>query len=234
MAEQRSKPYPAMPVSDAVIKLKELYKKLGDSKSYNRENFAQGLGYKDSKNGAYLRAVAALVQYGLIEKDGNAYKLSGTARRILIPTTDTSEAEAVKEAALTPSLFAQLFERYEGQELPGLLPNILVTEFGILDGAKNKAVGVFRSSMEHVGVLDGNTLGERVEEPRESEYEADDRLDATYEVVRSPEAETSRGSEVPTTALVKDFGNGRVARLAIPSDLNDDEREKLASLIRSM
>lgn len=233
MAEQRSKPYPAMPIADAVTKLKELYKNLGDSKAYNRENFAQGMGYKDAKNGAYLRAVAALIQYGLVQKDGNSYKLSDVSKRILIPTTETSESEAVKEAALTPSLFAQLYERYEGQELPVLLPNILVKEFGILDGAKNKAAGVFKQSMEHIGILDGNVLGKPSRDVDLTPTD-DENDDMHYAMVRSPEPETLASTNVPTTALVKDFGQGRVARLAIPSDLSDEEREKLASLIRSM
>ena len=232
MAEQRSKPYPAIPIADAVIKLKELHKKLGDSKSYHKDNFATGLGYKDAKNGAFLRTVAALTQYGFVKKDGNDYKLTDLSRKILIPTTDTAEEEAVKEAALTPAVFKQLYERYDGQELPTLLPNILVTDFGILDGAKNKVAAIFRQSMEHVNLLSGNTLGDTTQvSPADLEKPTTEEADSF--VSEFPENNNS-----PLQGDINKFEivlrEGAKAGIYAPYGLTPAEKEKLKGLIDLM
>ena len=231
MAEQRSKPYPAIPVADAVVKLKELHKKLGDSRSYHKDNFATGLGYKDAKNGAFLRTVAALTQYGFAKKDGNDYKLTDLSRKILIPTTDTAEDEAVKEAVLTPNVFKQLYDRYDGQELPMLLPNILVTDFGILDGAKNKVATIFRQSMEYANLLSGNTLGDAATNNNQltaSPTEESDSLTSEFSENNNPPLQ----GDINKFEIV--LREGAKAGIYAPYGLTEAEKEKLKGLIDLM
>lgn len=242
MAIQRSKPYPSISVDEAVTKLEQIYRKLGDNKQYERNNFAQGMGYKDTKNGAFLRAVAALVQYGFVERQGESYTLTSIAKKILIPTSDNDRHDAVLEAALTPPLFENVYETYKGQDLPGLLPNILVTNFGILDGAKNKAVSVFRKTMAYVALLEGERLIDKdtvsieqiTPEPSSQDLE-DDQLAPGQSATRHSLGQPIQPSaNVPTTSFTKDFGEGRVAQLIIPTDISKDEREKLKTLLENM
>ena len=239
MAEQRSKSYPAIPITDAVVRIKELYKKLGDSKSYHKDNFATGLGYKDATNGAFLRMIAALSQYGLVKKDGNDYKLTDLSRRILIPTTETAEEEATREAALAPSVFKSIYERYSGQDLPILLPNILVTDFGILDGAKNKVTSIFRQSMEHVGLLNGNSLGNLDSD----DIPAADQVEDVFEdgTLQRPASSVIEFSSPSTTAPSDEVNKfeivlreGTKAGIFAPYGLTQDEKDKLKSLIDLM
>jgi hypothetical protein len=61
---------------------------------------------------------------------------------------------------------------------------------------------------------------------------------------KDAEVETAVVSHVPrpyvdvaavaTTSLVKDFGEGRVAQIILPTDISDEERKKLSALIENM
>lgn len=233
MPGARSKAYPAIALGEATEKLQQLFKKLGSSSSYNKETFAQGMGYNGSNNGAFQRAVAALIQYEMIQKSGNSYVLTGIAQKILFPTTSEDRINAIKEAALNPAVFSQIYNDYKGQELPDLLSNILVTNHGILPGAKDKVVSLFRTSMEYAGLLDGNRLRgtasivqERTTHDENVLPQPDKAVDAVEEIVEE--------ALVPLTTLTKNFGEGRVARLSIPSDATTDERENLKILIENM
>ena len=243
MAEQRSKPYPAINLEDAVKKIEEVVRKLGNSKKYDKDTFAIGLGYKSAKNGAFLRTSAALIQYGLVLRDGNDYSLSPLSQAILLPTGEDSRDEAIKEAALGPQVFRAVYETYIGQELPALLPNIMVADYGILVGAKDKIVSIFKATMEYAGLLKGNSLvgpestTTMFEEPvavTEQENEREQALAVQPAVSSVVAAPVVAATTVATTSLVKDFGEGRVASLTIPTDLSDDERDKLATLIKNM
>ncbi|HEY5442048.1 MAG TPA: hypothetical protein VIJ68_00745 [Candidatus Saccharimonadales bacterium] len=242
MATARSRAYPGIPLGEAVEKIHQLSKKLGSAPSYNRETFAAGMGYKGSNNGAFLRAVAALQQYGLIQKTATSYSLTPIAQKILFPTTSEDRMAAIRDAGLSPALFDQLYAKYQGQDLPDLLPNILVNDFGILPNVKDKATSLFRTSMEFAGLLDGNRLrskGSGVEEGlnlgsiNNSLGEESDKKHGNS-LTEERENSALETSSVPLTTLTKNFGSERVARLSIPSDITDDERNKLVTLIQNM
>lgn len=237
MAEQRSKPYPSINLEESVKKIEDVVRKLGNAKKYDKNTFAQGLSYKNAKNGAFLRTSAALIQYNLIQREGDSYSLSQLSQAILYPTNADARLKAIKSAAMCPQVFESLYTSYKGQELPALLPNILVAEYGILVGAKDKVVAIFKATMEYAGLLDDNKL---IDPDGEIDTTApqNDRMSTkeipTLHTAPSPVTPPVLNDLVATTSLIKDFGEGRVASLTIPTDLNDDERKKLANLIENM
>lgn len=232
MSVQRSKPYPSFSLQDAVSRIQTLKEKAGIQQMYSKEIFAQGIGYKNASNGAFIRAVAALIQYNLVIRDGDGFALTSTARNILIHTTEAGREHAIRDAALSPDLFRSAYDGFKGDKLPALLPNILVQQYGILDGAKNKAHNVFIATMEFAGLLQGDMLLDEASPGGGGEVDNKaNREESEEEAGQIPRASTAT---VPSTSLTKDFGEGRVVSIVLPNNITDDERSKIVLLIQNM
>ena len=230
MTGQRSKSYPNCSVLEAVKRIESLKQRSGISNSYDSATFATGIGYKDDNSGAFSRTAAALIQYNLIRKDGAGYSLTEVSRKMLIPQSNTDREEAMRQAALSPSLFATLYNDFMGQTLPEMFPNILVNKYGILDGAKNKVASIFRSTLESVGLMNGGHVVDEQRGYREDEQDTSNDENIQNE---APSASTTSPG-VPSTTLTKDFGQGRKVVVTLPNDITDDERKKLTVLIENM
>lgn len=108
----RSPNYPAISLPDALEKVSALYKSLHTHPG-PREVIAKGMGYA-SLNGASMSVISALNKYGLLEGRGDEIKISDRAMRILHPESPEERAVAIREAAESPQLFAELNERFQG------------------------------------------------------------------------------------------------------------------------
>ena len=160
---ERSTSYPSMNVEEAFARLVQLKDSMGLNGNYKRETVAKGIGY-NTITGTSARSVAALVHYGLLVRDKDTYSISPNGRRFLIPTDDNDQPAAIREAALSPKLFEQLFSEYEGQVLPKLIGNILATKYWVQEKVASTVVKLFESSMAHAGLLGANgLLANRVE-----------------------------------------------------------------------
>jgi len=173
--KERSSAYPAVSLEEAINAVAELSKKLG-SGPYSRETAAQALGYKGI-SGASATKIAALAHFGLLKKEGSAYKQSSLSKRILVQKTEEDNKKAISEAFLTPKLYARLFKAYAGKGLPTLLDNILYHDFGIILSSSKEAAETFKRSAEFAGLLKNGVLrnaGEVIsEEITEEEENAD-------------------------------------------------------------
>lgn len=148
---ERSKAYPQFSLDDMVEALKRVHSQLGAG-PYNRAAIAEGLGHNVGSGSANSKA-AALVHFGLLDRDQNAYHLSSIARRIIHPTEEGELAAAIAESVKVPTLFAAMFERFGGKSLPQLLPNILTRDYGIISKQSGQAADLFRRSAEYAGLL---------------------------------------------------------------------------------
>ena len=131
-----------------------------------------------SPNTFYL--FSAAIAYGLISKDDNEYSLTETGRKILAPTYDGEDKEAMLKALLTPTVLSQFYTDYNGHAVPSSVhfPNVLENRFSvprdridetiklILENARDVGI-IFNSpdSTEHIVKLpgtptDGNASGE--------------------------------------------------------------------------
>lgn len=154
---ERSTSYPSMNVEEAFARLVQLKESMGLNGSYKRETVAKGIGY-NTITGTSARSVAALVHYGLLVRDKDTYTISANGRRFLIPTDDEDRPAAIREAALSPKLFEQLFKEYEGQVLPKLISNILTNKYGVQDKVAPTVVKLFESSMIYAGLINSSGL----------------------------------------------------------------------------
>jgi hypothetical protein len=144
----RSPNYPALGLQEAINRTAALYK-VQHTHLAPREVVAKGMGYS-GLNGASATAVSALIKYGLLEREGEDLKVSERAMRILHPHNPDEKASALREAALSPPLFAELMERFPGQ-MPNedLLRNYLVRK-GFAEAALSPVISAYRETSEIV------------------------------------------------------------------------------------
>src|SRR3954465_13678137 len=109
----RSPNYPALSLPSAIEKVAALYR-AQHTHAAPREIAARSMGY-NSLNGASASAISAVHKYGLLAKVGEGLKVSDRALRILHPHSASEKAEAIREAAYEPTLFAELRDRFSGR-----------------------------------------------------------------------------------------------------------------------
>lgn len=112
----RSPPYPYVGLGTAIAKSEQLYNAVRHhAAALPTAAKAWDTGPKSS---ATAQSIGALIQYGLVEDEGSGalrkIKLTPLALKIVMDKRPESRdrMEAVKEAALTPRIFAELFTGY--------------------------------------------------------------------------------------------------------------------------
>jgi hypothetical protein len=232
--------YPTLTLQVAKDKLLQLYQKTGKGPS-SKQAYVKGLGYKGI-SGASNAIFAAMIHYGFIEKAGIDYKISPLGMQLLLPTDESEDARlrVLREAALRPSLFRDVYEKYRGEHLPGLLQNSLVHDFRVYDKSGKDAAEKIRQTFEFSGLLhDGNLLDDPMSETTSIDHSHHVNMpsaDASDKGKLGTGKSLSSASSpsVPMTTLTKDFGGMRIATLSIPSNLSQEERQKLVTLIENM
>jgi Predicted nucleotide-binding protein containing TIR-like domain len=78
-----------------------------------------------------------------------------TGRDIVAPTSEEAAGAAVRKAALTPPVFQAIYGHYRGKKLPEdqYLTNTLTREFGVPAKDAERCARIFRTDMEHAGLL---------------------------------------------------------------------------------
>jgi len=146
-----------MPLEEALTRIESINRNLGINGQFNRESLAVGMGYT-SLNGASARRVAALVHYGLLNRDKDQYSLSPLAKQYLLPVNDGDKEAATREAALSPTLFAEIYDTFKGQVIPKQFVNRLIQEFGIQQKAAPDVERIFKATVETAGILRSNGI----------------------------------------------------------------------------
>src|SRR5262245_43339262 len=108
----RSPNYPSISLPEAIDKLRVLSEAIHHH-SAPREVVARGMGYT-GLHGASASAISALQKYGLLDRSGEELRVSERGKRILYPGNGTEKAEAIRDAASAPKLFAELAEKFPG------------------------------------------------------------------------------------------------------------------------
>lgn len=144
----RSPNYPALSLPEAVEKIHMIYR-AQHTHGAPREVVAKGMGYT-GLNGASATAVSALAKYGLLTREGEDWRVSDRAMRIIAPHSAEEKAEAVREAANEPQLFNEIAEKFPGK-MPSedVLRNYLVRN-GFAPGALTAVISAYKETSEMV------------------------------------------------------------------------------------
>lgn len=149
MERQRSPSYPSLSLEQAIDMVAKLHK-ANRTNVVGRETAAKDLGYT-GLTGRSLTVLAALAQYGLVERAGKGdIKVTRRAVEILHPVEDAHRVEAIKDAAAAPSLFRDLEERFpDGMPSNNALRSYLVQR-DFNDVAIGQAIGAFLDTITFV------------------------------------------------------------------------------------
>jgi hypothetical protein len=156
MARARSRNYPAISLGDAIERAKALYKQEGRAAA-PAEVVVRAWGY-NSLNGASLRVLSALRQYGLLEGSNEGIRLSPRALTLLLePESHPEYADALHEALQSPALFQDIVAEY-GDDLPSdpALVSYLVRKQNFGEAAAKTLIEAFRESAD---LVKGKTAG---------------------------------------------------------------------------
>ena len=151
----RSPNYPSISLPDALERLGLLWDSIQGHYA-PREVVAKGIGYA-KLHGASAGAISALQKYGLLERDGENLKISDRGVQYLNPLSAQERSEAVRDAATSPVLFAELNERFPGgTSNDDLLQNYLVRK-GFSQVALPSVLRAYRETLELVAQEDENS-----------------------------------------------------------------------------
>ncbi len=118
----RSPSYPNMALADAIASVRKIESQYRTAQ-VDRIAGAKILGYS-GLSGPANQALAALAQYGLVERAGKGeMRVTARALAILHPNSENERLQNLRMAAMEPNLFRELGERF---------PNIVPPEDGVM------------------------------------------------------------------------------------------------------
>src|SRR4051794_18574026 len=111
MSRIQSPGYPNISLSKAIARVRTIHS--ADRRNpIDREVAAKHMGYS-GQSGASDKMLASLAHYGLLEKAGKGQtRVSQLAVDILHPETSADRRKALREAAYSPNIFAEIRDRF--------------------------------------------------------------------------------------------------------------------------
>lgn len=228
----RSRAYPVIPLQEAVDSLSRLETQLGQG-NHSRDAIAKAWGYK-SPSGLPSRKVAALVQFGLLTRHKDNYRISHLGISYLRPIDDSDARQALRTAVRTPVVFSEIVEKYvpEGK-IPRQLGNILCRAHGIAPKVSDDVARIFIESATFAGLLrEDLTFESEHEDPPQPQSSKDSGSEER--VASQP---SGGGSPPPSKAPEGSFQefqltltNGH-AVLRLPHRISEHDLTKLRKLI---
>ena len=133
-------------------------------KSASWDELADAAGIAKQTNDTKYKFWSALA-YGIIKKDesagGQVFALSETGRKIVAPTYDGEDREAIRKAVLTPTVLSKFYSDYDGHPVPGdaHFPNVLETKFNVPRSRTAEAIEIIKDNGKLAGILVTNADG---------------------------------------------------------------------------
>ena len=213
--QARSPAYPAVPLPTAIESARKLWDAQRKQEAHI-DSALKAMGYS-ARSGAALRAIAALGHYGLIDVSGGKgdrkIRLSEQAQDILhLAETDDRRRKSLKTAALTPKIYAALWERY-GANLPddGAISPFLIRDKGYNDAVVDNLIANYRETLEFAKLDKLEETNPEHEHPA-SKGETDDARHNGG----SASSMTPASQELPILV-----GDNRIARIPFPMTEDD-------------
>lgn len=188
-AFQRGRTSPSHTLEDAIDGIVRVYRALGTT-SHSREDAAQAMGYKAGSGAANSR-VGSLTHFTLLDRQGASYAVTELARRIIEHTDDRDRELAIAEAATAPSLYCELVDRFDGQPLPPMLPNILARDYGVVPKNTQEVAARFEETLRFAGLLRDGKVWAKVEEDDQAVTSGHAKVSDTEQTKTSEIAEKS-------------------------------------------
>ena len=161
---QRSPGYPLFGIEEAVNRIKILWNKDGKTGA-PKEVAIRHLGYSKLMSGPAFRTLSALKKFGLIDEKDDRVIVSQKGKNIILyPENSDKHIESLREAALQPSIYKQLFDKYQD----GLPSRETIKAELVNDGFNPRKVDGFLNdfygTLEYAGLRLGDEHGDEGKE----------------------------------------------------------------------
>lgn len=176
----RSPNSPRIDLNQAIDLVKKLHEKIGRS-NVKAEVAVGALGY-NGLNGAALGALGAISQYALVERNAGNVQVSPLALKILHPVDATQKAAALKESALSPKVFLDIYENMNDMA-EDILSNNLIHQRFTPEAAK-RAAAVYKSNYQIANL--GQSSNASVSELPPETYRAESKNEKSDKDYRQP------------------------------------------------
>ena len=157
---QSSPQYPSVDLEHAILRAKQVYAKESRHPA-SRKVLPSHWGYSPNSSGA-LRMMAALQAFNLLEKAGKGHlRLTRAALQIIHGEGAKSPAwrNAIRECALSPKLYAMLWEEYDGS-LPSdaTIAEKLGCDFNMAAKSIPSFLKSLKTTVEFAGLSNGDMV----------------------------------------------------------------------------
>jgi hypothetical protein len=227
-SKERSPNYPSLSLDAAVQAVRQVYEKERRS-VVPVLSVAKALGH-DSLSGPALSKVAALRQYGLLEDVGHGkVKVSDNAMPLLLRKPGDPEYEqALREAALRPPLFRELFESYADSS-DDTLRYHLITDRRFSEEGTRRVMRAFRHTVAIAKLGDESYNNPSI--GSESAAVDDDKRESRFET--TPTARKSQAPlEAGKVAYSWPLGDGNTVQLTFNTEPTQKNIEILLAQLK--
>jgi hypothetical protein len=151
----RSPNFPIIPLETAIAKVRKVWNE--DKKNPTSLAVLLGhLGYGQKKTGTSGRVVSALRQFGLLDYQANAYRVSDLAFQILNKSDEAEVAALRQKSAQMPNIFRDVLSQYkEGLPSDATFRDFLIFQKEFNPGSVDRFISVFKSTMQFAKLTPG-------------------------------------------------------------------------------
>jgi len=228
---ERSKEYPLFTQKFCIEFTDTINSKLGNRFS-SADQLAKTFGKSVSTLGSQL---SSCKQYDLLElKKGEGYKPTEWYYKVTRGRTDEDKREATIHCIRSPYIYNDLFEKYEGQELPSDLPSIFYWDYKITESAKDGAAKIFLENIQDLNLLteDGKLIiSHRDAKQVDPVIPPVDHAAGMGGFRETPHADTFKPThKLPSIGLKRSdvkVSTGRFVTVEFPEDLTSAEIDRL-------
>lgn len=148
--------YPTVGLTKGLESIRKLWREAGQS-PFMHEAGVKAIGFK-ALSGPSRSHLSALKQYGLLEEAGKeTLRLSALAKQIVAHPDGSDEQEsAIREAALTPPLFKDLWENYQSAS-DGIIKGHLISARNYNEDGARAAIKAFRDTVARARLAPGSS-----------------------------------------------------------------------------
>lgn len=133
-------------------KIADALKQFNAGNPWAPKDIAAALKMGRSNNFFYLTASSRDYDLTIGTRDTEKIELSSLGRKLVYPKSQQEEAEAIQSAFRSVELFKNVFDYYQGENLPEIqyLKNTLKTEFGVSEEYQDDFYDIYQSNLSYL------------------------------------------------------------------------------------
>jgi hypothetical protein len=143
--------FPQFTIEDS-RKIPDVIKQFNAGNPWGPKDIATALKIGVSNNFFYLTAASRDYDLTVGTRDTEKIELSSLGRKLVYPKSPQEEAEAIQKAFRSVELFKNVYDYYQGENLPEIeyLKNTLKTEFGVDEQYQDDFYEIYQKNLSYL------------------------------------------------------------------------------------